>query len=141
MDTSNHFQVFDYTDSRGRNVMQDWADDLPMSKKDRVRLDLRIDLLEKEGDNLFPKMLQSTRKRHILEIAVNGQVALRPMLCRGPSAIDKEYTLLFGAVEKNRKYVPRDAPDRAETNRIDLAAHPEKRCNHERFNKNIEEGV
>lgn len=139
--TNCHYQLFDYLDSRHRNVMQDWANGLPMSKKDRSRLDLRIDLLREQGDNLFPKMLQSTRQRHIMEIAVNGQVALRPLLCRGPFAIQTEYTFLFGAVEQNRKYVPRDALSRAEAHRLDLIAHREKRCEHGEFNKKTDEGV
>lgn len=137
MSVNGPYQLFDYVDSRGRNAMQVWA--MGLSKKDRARLDLRADLLEKEGDNLFPNILQSTRQRHILEIRVNGQIALRPLLCRGPVTVDKEYTFLFGAVEQNRKYEPRDAPNRAEAIRLDLIGYPEKRCKHERFIKDTEE--
>ena len=141
MTINGHYQLFDYLDSRDRNVMQEWANGLPMSQKDRSRLDLRIDLLKKEGNNLFPKMLQSTRQRHIMEIAVNGRVALRPLLCRGPFAIQDEYTFLFGTVEQNRKYVPRDALNKAEAHRLYLIAHPRKRCKHEEFVKETEEGI
>jgi hypothetical protein len=127
--------LFDYLDSHGRNVMQDWADNLPMQKRDRGRLDSKIDMLAIAGDDLPPGLLQNTRCRHIMEIAVNGQVALRPMLCRGPFAMQREFTFLFGAVERDRKYEPKDAPERGEANRLDLLADEEKRCEHERFNK------
>ncbi len=119
--------------------MQYWVDSLPMQKRDRGRLDSKIDMLAKSGDDLSPGLLQNTRCRHIMELAVNGQVALRPMLCRGPFAMQSEFTFLLGVVERDRRYVPPDAPERAEANRLDLLAHPEKRCDHERFVKDTEE--
>jgi len=70
-----------------------------------------------------------------MELAVNGQVALRPMLCRGPFAMQSEFTFLFGVIERDRRYVSPDGPERAEANRLDLLAHAEKRCEHERFSK------
>ena len=117
---------FDYIDSQGRNVMQYWADNLPMSKRDRGRLDSKIDLLGSEGDNLPPGLLQDTRCSHIKEIAVNGRMALRAMLCRGPFAMQSEFTFLLGAVERDMKYAPRDAPNaRKET--VLIYAHEENR--------------
>jgi len=127
---------FDYIDSHGRNVMQLWADSLPMSKRDRGRLDSKIDMLGKEGDNLPPGLLQDTRCSHIKEIRVNGQVALRALLCRGPFDMQREFTFLLGAVERDRRYVPRDAPERAEGNRCDLLKRGRQgRKKHERFSK------
>jgi hypothetical protein len=132
---SANWRLFDYLDTHGRNVMQDWADSLPMQRRDRGRLDSKIDMLAKAGDQLPPGLLQNTRCRHIMEIKVNGQVALRPMLCRGPFAMQSEFTFLLGVVERDRRYVPPDAPERAEANKLDLLAHAERRCEHERFNK------
>jgi hypothetical protein len=67
---------------------------------------------------------------------VNGQVALRPMLCRGPFAMGSEFTFLFGAGERDRKYVPLDAPKQADKNRLDLLKIGEHgRENHKRFSK------
>jgi hypothetical protein len=129
------WRLFDCRDARGINIMQDWADSLPMQKRDRGRLDSKIDMLERAGDDLPPGLLQNTRCNHIMELAVNGRVALRPMLCRGPFAMQSEFTFLLGAVERDTEYVPRDAPERAERNRLDLIDHPEKRREHERFNK------
>ena len=134
---NKHFLLFDYLDSHGRNVMQDWADSLPMQKRDRGRLDSKIDMLERAGDKLPPGLRQNTRCRHIKELAVNGRVALSPMLCRGPGpfSMQSEFTFLCGAVERDVKYVPSDAPERAEERRLDLLAHADKRCKHERFSK------
>lgn len=134
--------IFDYLDSRGRNVMQDWADSLPMQKKDRGRLDSKIDMLQMAGDDLPPGLLQDTRCPHIKEIAVNGQVAIRAMLCRGPFVIKSEFTFLYGAVERDRIYVPRNAPERADSNRLDLLTHGEtRREKNKRFSKEIDTGV
>jgi hypothetical protein len=117
--------------------MQDWADSLPMQKRDRGRLDSKIDMLVRAGDKLPPGLLQNTRCKHIMELTINGQVALRPMLCRGPGpfSMQSEFTFLCGAVERDVKYVPSDAPERAEERRLDLLAHADKRCKHERFSK------
>lgn len=132
---NKHFLLFDYLDSQGRNVMQYWADSLPMQKRDRGRLDSKIDMLAIAGDDLPTGLLQPTRHRHIKELAVNGQVALRAMLCHGPFAMRSEFTFLCGAVERDVKYVPSDAPKKAEARRLDLLAHADKRCKHERFSK------
>ena len=117
--------------------MQDWADSLPMQRRDRGRLDSKVDMLTIAGDQLPPGLLQNTRCRHIMELAVNGQVALRPMLCRGPGpfSVQSEFTFLCGAVERDVKYVPLDAPEKGEVRRLDLLANGDKRCKHERFSK------
>ena len=64
-------------------------------------------MLEKEGSNLFPQMLCGTETPGILKLRVKGNVQLRPMLCRGPIEIDKEFTLLLGACEVGGKLVRR----------------------------------
>lgn len=111
-----------------------------LGEERRARLDLKIDLLERSGDSLPPKLITPTsgkpRYRHILEMRVNGQVALRPMLCRGPFAMQSEFTFLLGAEEHDRKYVPSDAPKQADQNRIVLLKIGEHgRENHKRFSR------
>jgi hypothetical protein len=133
-------QLFDYKDYNGDNVMQVWADNLPLQKKDRGRLDSKIDMLERVGDDLPPGLLQNTRCNHILELAANGQVAIRAMLCRGPITMQNEFTFLFGATERDRKYVPRDAPQKADKNRSDLIS-TKRRCKHARFQKNDHQSI
>lgn len=113
--------------------MQIWADGMPMQKRERARLDMRIDLLERVEDDLPPGLLHDTKCKHIKHLVVKGPVTLCPMLCRGTSDMKKEFTFLFGAIEKDRKYIPRDAPIRAEENRTALTLHPHRRCKHERF--------
>ncbi|MFZ5448526.1 MAG: hypothetical protein ACOZFS_07830 [Thermodesulfobacteriota bacterium] len=136
MNTNRRWQLFDYLDSRGKNVMQEWAKGL--GEELRARLDLKIDVLERAEEELPPKLLTPTsgkpKQKHIKEIPIKGEVALRPMLCRGPFNRN-EFTFLYGAVERDNKYVPRDAPVRAEANRVDLLTRGEKgREQHKRFN-------
>lgn len=128
-------ELFDYRDSNGVNVMQHWATQMSMQKRDRARLDSKIDMLQRVEDNLPPGLLHPTRCKPIMHLVVNGKVALRPMLCRGPFDHEKEFTFLFGTTERDRKLVDRDAPERALQNREDLIRHPENRCKHERFRK------
>jgi len=135
------FNLFDFKDSDGENVIQSWADKFPLQKKDRGRLDSKIDMLKSVGDNLPPKLLQPTKSRHIMEIAVDGQVAFRLMLCRGPFDAKSEFTFLFGATEKDRKYIPKDSLERADRNRTDLISNPSQRCKHERFDKSSEHSI
>lgn len=132
---NKRYNIFDYLDRRGRNVMQEWANKISLQNRDRARLDLKIDMLSMHGDELLPQTLQSTKSKHILELTVNGKVALRPMLCRGPVKMNDEFTFLLGVTERDRKYVPSDALERAEKNRLDLQENPKnKRCFHEEFN-------
>lgn len=142
---NGHYQLFDYLDSRDRNVMQEWAS--VFNEEQRGRLDLKIEVLERVEveEDLPPKLLTPTsgkpRQRHILEIPMKGKVALRPMLCRGPF-VRGEFTFLFGAVERDRVYVPSNAPLRAEANRLDLMKRGDRgRENHKRFGKENKELV
>jgi len=132
--------IFDFINSRGHNAMQRWANGMPMQKKDRGRLDNRIDLLERTEDGFCPRLLHPTTKRckHIMHLVVRGQVTFSLMLCRGPATMNNEFTFLFGATERDRKYNPQDAPERADRNRDDLISNPNRRCKHERFSKDPE---
>lgn len=132
MTITNLIRLFDYC-LNGFNVMQEWA--IGISMRDRGRLDSKIDMLARAGGDLPPGLVHNTRCRHIMHLAINGEVALRPMFCRGPIDHDKEYTFLFGTTEQDRKLVDRKAPEKAEENRSDLILHPENRCKHERFGK------
>jgi hypothetical protein len=76
---------------------------------DRARLDAKIAVIRTNGFVLLGShVLTNTRSHHIKEIRVNGRVAVRLLSCRGPIGAD-ELTLLFGAFEENRRYVPRNA--------------------------------
>lgn len=103
-----------------------------LEKGERARLNSKVKLLERAGD-LVPRMLFGTHKRHIKKLKVKGKVQLRPMLCLGPAVVDGELTFLQGAIEKDGEFIPPDAEERADKNRVDLLASPGRRCKHERF--------
>lgn len=131
----NRFKIYDYIDNRMRNIMQKWAESLSLSQKERAKIDMKIDMLESTGSDLAPGLLQDTKIKHIKEIAINGHRALRPLLCRGPIDMQVEFTLLSGAIEKDRKYIPTDALQKADNNRNNLLNGTGGRCEHERFKK------
>ena len=98
--------------SRGRNEILLWSKDL--SKRDRAALNQKLD-------------------RHVLKLRVFGDTALRPLLCRGPDSPYSEYTLLRGAKETDRGFVPQNAVEVATQNRRLVADRPEEwRCPHVR---------
>jgi len=107
--------LYDYLDDKGINEIKAWTQKL--QKKERAKLNAKLDMLEKHGSDLPPGLLSDTKFSHIKEIVIKGQVAVRLMVCRGPIDNNKEFTLLFGAIEKDRKYIPRDALQQAETRR------------------------
>jgi hypothetical protein len=50
------------------------------------------------------------------------------MLCRGPiDTIGREFTLLFGCTERDRRFVPPNAVEKAEEHRKSVIANPSKR--------------
>ena len=131
-------RLYDYRDSTGINIMQRWADEMLLSKKIRGRLDSKIDTLAIAGAEFPPGLVHPTKNKHykhIFHLVFKGEVALRPMFCRGPVNPQEEFTFLFGAIEKDRKYVPKDTLARTEQNRQDLISNPQHRCEHERFGK------
>ena len=125
------WRLFDYVDHRGINVIKEWAQRL--EKPERARLNRKLDMLVQNGPDLSPGLLAGTRLRHIDKIKVTGRVTLRLLLCRGPIEHKGEFTLLFGAFERDRKLVPSDAEQRANANRDEVILNPlERRCEHER---------
>jgi hypothetical protein len=92
--------------------------------------------LERGGPDLNPGLISDTPvARDIYRMKVKGnkgQVQLRPMVCKGPFILDAEYTLLCGAIERDRKLNPRNAIERAQDNRATLIENPDRR-RHERI--------
>jgi hypothetical protein len=122
------FALFDYRDRRDRNAIREWTEGL--DKRQRGQLNAKLDMLQKYGNGPLLQM-----SAHILKLKGNGNVQIRPMLCRGPIDEDTEFTLLFGATEVGWKLVPVDAVARAETRRSEVVTDPEKRrVAHERIN-------
>ena len=124
------WEIYDYIDSHGNNDVQRWFQKL--QTRDRARLNSKLDMLMRTGPDLAPRLLSDTTDRSIKKIRVNGNVALRPMLCRGPINNDLEYTLLIGATEKDRKRKPRNAIEQAGERRTIIINDPTRRINQER---------
>ena len=127
------WNIYDYLDSRGKSVIQEWADDIRIEKRDRAKLDEKVDLLKQHGPDLPPGLLSNTKSKKIKKLRVTGKMAFRPLLCRGPIDNEEEFTFLQGAVERNRRYDPGDAVERAEQNREEVIRSPSRRREHERL--------
>ena len=91
------FLLYDYLDEHGESEIQPWLDKL--QKKERAKIDEKLDALQMYGEELRPHVLADTNERSILKLRVQGGVKLRPLLCRGPIDAKAEYTLLAGAKE------------------------------------------
>jgi len=88
----------------------------------------KLDALHKNGPNLSSDLLSDTPDPHIKKIRVNGRVAPRLLLCRGPvNMAGQEYTLLYGCTERDRKFVPDNALAKAKENRSIVIAQPNRR--------------
>jgi len=111
--------------------MKTWSGGL--QKKERAKLNARIDALAMHGPELIPGLLSPTGVANIFKLKARGQVQLRPMVCEGPG-LEPGFTFLLGAKEISSKYDPEDAPEKAAEIRNDLLAHPERRIEHERVN-------
>lgn len=111
----------------------EWS--LGLQKSDLARLNRKLKMLEDNGPELGPKLLAGPIKGHphIYKIRIDGRVALRPLLCKGPIDNDGEFTLLMGAFERGRKWVPSNAPGVAEARRQEVLSDPRaRRCQHEK---------
>jgi hypothetical protein len=117
-----------------RNEILRWARDL--SVRDRAALNQKLDMLEKLDykQAIQLKLLAGPihRSYHILKLRATGDSAMRPLLCRGPQAPLREYTLLRGATERDSKLEPPNCLEKAIENRVHVAADHTKRVEHER---------
>ena len=93
----------------------------------------RIDILETKGKDFCPNLAGPLRgSPHVYKIRVNGNVAARLLLCKGPIQMETEYTLLMGAFERDDE-LPEGILERAESLRQEVIANPnERRGLHER---------
>ena len=94
----------------------------------RARMESKLEVLLTKVCELPPQMLTDTNEPLIKELCVNSKEALRLLLCKGPSPElkEKEFTLLFGAKERDSRYVPRNALTRAKENLKLVLADPSK---------------
>jgi hypothetical protein len=110
-------RVYDFIDANGQNVIEAWL--AALDKSLRARMRSKLDMLLKIDSDFPPKMLTDTNNPQIKELVVNSKEALRLLMCKGPHPHlkNEEFTLLFGACERDRKYVPRNSLELADVNR------------------------
>lgn len=121
--------VYDFVSRRGENIVKLWLESL--EKQDRIRMTKRLDDLRDHGHELCPNLVGPVGP-HIYKIRVNGRQAPRLFLCKGPLSMDTEYTLLWGAFERDGE-LPEGTIERADENRNEVIASPKtRRCPHER---------
>lgn len=126
--------IYDYLGPQGVNEFYTWCGSL--QKAELAKINYRIDMLEQHGPGLAPKILSGPIRgqRHIYKLVINGRIALRPLLCRGPVRPNEEFTMLMGALEVGWKWEPRDAPARSEKRRQEVSANfQDRRCSHEQY--------
>jgi hypothetical protein len=134
---SQAWNIYDYVDHRERNVIEDWLNRLQVPE--RARMLLKLDALWKNGPDLSSDLLSDTPSRRIKKIRLNGRVAPRLLLCRGPVDMTaREFTLLFGCTERDRRFVPPNAVERAEEHRKLVIANPSKRRRNRVFEESSE---
>lgn len=130
-DFDGPWKLYDYKKSRDVNIIAKWTRTL--EKKDRIKLNQKLDRLTQNGPNLLPRLLAGPIFDHIYKLCVKGNVQLRPMLCKGPIDNEREFTLLLGAREVGDVLKPKDAAVRAARNRGEILRDPNRRCEHERI--------
>lgn len=123
---NKRWDIYDYCDHRSKNLIEDWLAHLQVPE--RARMIRKLDALRDNGPELSSDLLSDTPSRHIKKIRLNGRVAPRLLLCRGPvDMTGREFTLLFGCVEKDREFVPRNSIATAGENRQYVIADAQNR--------------
>jgi hypothetical protein len=132
---SFRYALFDFSTPRQESIISNWANAEKLSKKDRAKLNQRLDRLKQIDFELAigSRLLNGPVKKEIYKLIAHGQVMMRPMLCRGPFDKDKEYTLLLGAIERNFKLEPSTCLSDATTNRDILVKDKSRRIDHVRL--------
>jgi hypothetical protein len=125
------WRVYCFLSSGGRNVIREWLDQERVSLAQRAEFQVKITLLQNGGPEMVPGFITETPvAKDIYKAKIKGnkgKVQLRPMLCKGPFAMDEEFTFLCGAIEKDRKLVPKDCKEKAQRHREILIAEPIRR--------------
>ena len=132
------YVLYDFMDARGVNRIKKWTQGL--EKEGRVRLKSKFDMLEMHGEELSKRVLTGTEKGMVkkLKVTCTRVPTMRIMVCKGPLDMDKEFTILQGAIEKDDKLDPPDAVDIANQQRTEIIdcdqrkSDKKNRCNNER---------
>ena len=114
--------------------MREWCEQL--QKPDLARMNQRIDLLAEKGKDFCPGLAGPLHgSPHLYKVKINGSVAARLLLCKGPISMETEYTLLLGAFERDEE-LPEGTLETAESYRQVIILNPRNRRGpHERAKK------
>ncbi|HEY5174999.1 MAG TPA: hypothetical protein VII95_05485 [Terriglobales bacterium] len=111
----NEWSFWDYIDERGINLIQEWL----MNKHEvpvKARAKIQLILLRLAGTALWTRPLASNLDDYdgIVEIRIcRMNVQYRLLGFRGPD--ERQFTILFPAKEQGDEFVPRTAPQIAQT--------------------------
>ena len=123
--------LYDYRSARGENNVLEWCKRL--QKSELARLNQKLDLLAEKGHELSPGLLAGPLRgwKHLYKIRVNGSVAVRLIVCKGPIRMEQEYTILFGAFERDDE-LPAGILETADDCRQQVIKDQNRRGLHER---------
>ena len=122
-------KVYEWLDHRGKGEVSDWP---RLQAAQKAKLDAKLDMLVgAEVDpltkqaNLPPQLLAGPNfdgQQFIYKLKCHGNVAMRPMICRGPFS-DAEWTVLCRATERDKVLTPSNAAAIAEGRRLQLSTN------------------
>jgi hypothetical protein len=122
------WKLHDYASAR--NLFKEWTQGL--EPEQIAKLNMLLRRLEKEGPDDLLAGICPVVKGQIRKLKIKTRNSqLRPLLCKGPVEMESEITLLMGAQERDRKWVPWDAKDQAEKRRKAILERRAGRCPHE----------
>lgn len=121
--------IKDYLAADGKTEVREWLDSL--LTRARAKIQARIVVLESMKVLQRPYVgILAGDCDGLLEIRVNsGNVEYRPLACYGPGG--RQVTILYGTLEKNRKFVPPDACRNALTRRQVIQTIDGRTCEHD----------
>lgn len=127
--------------ARRENIIVKWLKDQSVPPAQITAFQEKIDTVEQSGPDMVPGFISGTPiAKDIYKMKIKGNKGwkqLRPMCCRGPFE-PNAYTVLVGAIEKDEKYIPRDAVKRAQENLEELRTDQTRR-RRERLTPKLEE--
>lgn len=124
--------IWHYIDENGVDAIKAWVVAVP--KRQRIKLQQKIDMLASFGSSLPPQLLADTGVRHIKKLKIQGNPKLRPLLCKLAATNDaEEFVLLVGAFEIDWEFDPPDALTIAVFRREEVINHAERRTKHTRL--------
>jgi hypothetical protein len=127
------YEIWDYLEVHGENVILEWVKNERLTKRSRAALNQKIKRLSQMDYSLAvsSKMLAHIY-RHVHKLIIKADIMLRPMLCRGPIDNLKEYTFLLGVIETGGK-LPKGSKEEAAHRREIIIRDKNRRRKHERI--------